>query len=131
MADTFQFDLVAPERAMASAAAREVVAPGVAGDFGVLAGHAPFLTVLRPGYLTATFENGEAKKFVVFGGFAEVGPTHCTILAEEVLSAEDLATSDVEARIAAAEKALAEADNEGTARAAQRLNDLKALQLAG
>lgn len=129
MAGTFQFDLVAPERAMASAVAKEVTAPGVDGDFGVAVGHAPFLTVLRPGIVTATLENGERKKFVVYGGFAEVGPDHCTILAEEVQAAEEMSAEAMDARIQAAEKDLADADNASTARLAQRLNDLKALKM--
>lgn len=124
---SFQFDLVAPERAMASATAVMVTAPGVDGDFGVMTGHAPFLTVLRPGILTAELEGGKTEKYVVFGGFAEVGPDRCTILAEEVKAFAELDASDMQQRVVAAEAALASANNDDTARRAQELNDLRAL----
>lgn len=126
MAQTLKFDLVSPERRMASGAATVVTAPGVEGDFGAMPGHAPFLTTLRPGVVTATME-GAAKRYVVFGGFAEVGPEHCTILADEVLDIDALEPQALEGRIAAAREALAAAVNDEVPRRAQILNDLEAL----
>lgn len=130
MADTFKFDLVAPERAMASGDATMVTAPGVEGDFGVLAGHAPFLTVLRPGVLTADFAGGKTERYVVFGGFAEVGPDHCTILAEDVHLFSELEPHTLEERIKDAEEELKTADHDDVHRRAQHLNDLRALHQA-
>lgn len=129
MAETFQFDLVAPEKAVLSAEATLVTAPGAEGDFGVLRGHAPLLSVLRPGVVTATI-GGVDHRYVVFGGFAEVGPDHCSILAEEVHLFEELEPHTLDQRIADAEEELATADHDDIHRRAQHLNDLRALQMS-
>ena len=78
---TFHFDLVSPARLLLSEEVTQVDVPGVEGDFGVLAGHAPVVATLRPGVLTV-FAAGATQRFVVFGGFAEVSPTGMTVLAE-------------------------------------------------
>ena len=67
---TFHFDLVSPEKLLFSGDVEQVDVPGAEGDFGVLAGHAPFVTTVRPGILTL-FREGGALKVVVNGGFAE------------------------------------------------------------
>ncbi|MCI4666496.1 MAG: F0F1 ATP synthase subunit epsilon [Neomegalonema sp.] len=128
MADTLKFDLVSPERRLASGEATMVVAPGVEGDFGAMPGHSPFFATLRPGVVTAQMA-GKEEKFVVFGGFAEIGPDRCSILVEDAVPAADAASAGIAERIVEAEKALAEADNDNTARRAQYLSDLRALQL--
>src|SRR5215468_12379279 len=77
----FHFDLVSPARMVFTGEVSQVDVPGVEGDFGVLAGHAPVVATLRPGVLTV-FAPGGTQRFVVFGGFAEVSPTGMTVLAE-------------------------------------------------
>jgi F-type H+-transporting ATPase subunit epsilon len=77
----FHFDLVSPARLLLSGEVTQVDVPGVEGDFGVLAGHAPVIATIRPGVLTV-FAAGGTQHFVVFGGFAEVSPTGMTVLAE-------------------------------------------------
>ncbi|MEM9726209.1 MAG: ATP synthase F1 subunit epsilon [Pseudomonadota bacterium] len=126
-----QFDLVAPERAMATEQATMVVAPGVEGDFGVMEGHAPMLSVLRPGVVTATLTGGDTKRYTVFGGLAEVGPDRCTILADDVHDEAAVTPEMIATRVAAAEKALETAIGDDAPRAAQYLNDLKSLAPAG
>lgn len=82
MAGKLNFSLVAPEREVFSGLVDQVDAPGVEGDFGVLADHAPFMTALREGQVTVI--NGSSRRtFVVKGGFADVTPAGLTILAEE------------------------------------------------
>jgi F-type H+-transporting ATPase subunit epsilon len=81
MADTMQFDLVAPERRLASMKATEVRIPGMEGDLTAMPGHAPVITTLRPGILRVVGPEGE-QDFVVSGGFAEVTGEACTVLAE-------------------------------------------------
>lgn len=130
MAETMQFDLVAPERKLLSGAARMVVAPGVMGDIGVMPGHAPFVTTLRPGVLQASIDGGE-QKFVVFGGFVEVSPESCTVLADDAVAAADFDKTSMGERIAAAEKRASEAEGEDATRAAQYLLDLRALETYG
>ena len=71
MAATLQFDLVSPERKLASVAATEVQIPGADGDLTAMAGHAPTITTLRPGILKSISTEG-IKSYVVTGGFAEI-----------------------------------------------------------
>src|SRR5882757_4920553 len=85
---SFQFDLVSPEKLLFSEAVDQVDVPGSEGDFGVLAGHAPLVTTLRPGILTV-YRNGEALRVVVNGGFAEVNPDGLTVLADMAVPADD------------------------------------------
>ncbi|MEI4473644.1 F0F1 ATP synthase subunit epsilon [Frigidibacter sp. MR17.24] len=84
MADTMQFDLVSPERKLASVKAREVRIPGAEGDLTAMPGHAPTLTTLRPGILTVVSAEGTTD-YAVTGGFAEIGPEGVTVLAERSL----------------------------------------------
>ncbi|QMW24410.1 ATP synthase F1 subunit epsilon [Sandaracinobacteroides saxicola] len=83
MAAKLNFDLVSPERLIRSGAVHMVVVPGTEGDFGVLAGHAPFMSTIRPGELAVYAEaNGPAERIAISGGFAEVNEKGLTILAE-------------------------------------------------
>ncbi len=124
MAENIEFELVSPERLLLSAPVEMVVVPGAEGDFGVLAGHAPMITGMRTGVIV-TFEDGRVdKRIFVAGGFAEVTPERCTVLAEEavMLDAADRATT--EARIKAAQDELADADNDDERAAAQAELDI-------
>lgn len=87
---TFQFELVSPEKVLASEQARMVVIPGEAGDFGVLVNHAPLLSSIRPGVVTVTLASGEEKKIFVAGGFADVSGTLCSVLAEEAVNVNEI-----------------------------------------
>lgn len=80
------FSLVAPERELFSGEVDLVQAPGFEGDFGVLAGHAPFMTTLREGKVTVK-DGAATKVFDIQGGFADVGPDGLTILAEHAVEA--------------------------------------------
>lgn len=97
MADYVQVDLVTPEKLYASVEATLVEVPGEAGDFGVLPGHAPMISSIRPGVVTL-HASGDTR-FLVMGGMAEVTPERCTILAEYVEDvtgvSRDAATSRV------------------------------------
>lgn len=81
MSDQLHFSLVAPERELFAGEVDQVDAAGVEGDFGVLAGHAPFMTALKEGPVTVR-SGGATRIFQVRGGFAEVTPAGLTILAE-------------------------------------------------
>jgi F-type H+-transporting ATPase subunit epsilon len=84
MAGTVQFDLVAPERRLASLVATEVQIPGADGDMTAMADHAPTITTLRPG-IVRVVHSGGTQDFVVSGGFAEISATSVSILAEQAL----------------------------------------------
>lgn len=97
MADNaVQFELVSPEKLLLSEDVEMVVVPGVEGDFGVLPGHAPMISTVRPGVIHV-FEGGSIKtRIFVAGGFAEVTTARCTILAEEAIALDDIDRADVE-----------------------------------
>lgn len=88
MAATLQFDLVSPERRLASVAATEVQIPGTDGDLTAMAGHAATITTLRPGLLKALSAEG-AKSYVVTGGFAEITAEGVSVLAERAVPVEE------------------------------------------
>src|SRR5437588_151747 len=85
---TLHFDLVSPEKLLFSGDVTQVDVPGAEGDFGVLAGHAPLISSLRPGVMTV-YREGGALKVVVNGGFAEVNPAGLTVLADVAVPLED------------------------------------------
>jgi F-type H+-transporting ATPase subunit epsilon len=95
---TFKFDLVSPARLVFSGEVEQVDVPGAEGDFGVLAGHAPFVTTLRPGILTVHSAEGE-QNIVVLGGFAEVSPEGLTVLADQAEPERDIDRESIAARI--------------------------------
>jgi|SRR6185437_7746106 len=86
---TLHFELVSPEKLVFSGEVDQVDVPGAEGDFGVLAGHAPFVTTLRPGILTV-FSGGNTQKIVVLGGFVEVSSEGLTVLADVAEAVEDI-----------------------------------------
>ena len=96
---TFQFELVSPEQVIFSEPATMVVVPGDAGDFGVLAEHAPLLSSLRPGVVDIRTAEGGHKRVFVAGGFADVGNNTCSVLAEEAIAIEDLNASELEQQL--------------------------------
>jgi F-type H+-transporting ATPase subunit epsilon len=127
MAGTLQFDLVSPERRLASMAAVEVQIPGAEGDMTAMAGHAPVMVGLRPGILRASGPQG-ASAYVVTGGFAEISGLGVSVLAE-------LAVPLAEATVEMVDKLLAEATNvtsdaAGKAAADKLVADLTALKAA-
>ena len=114
MAELLDFELVSPERRLAKAKVAMVVVPGAEGDFGVLPGHAPVMSTIRPGAI-AIYEaesNTLTRRIFVDGGFAEVTPEGLTILAESATPVSDIdpakvATDLAAARTAGNEKAIA------------------------
>jgi len=131
MAEPFQFDLVSPERLLMSESVEEVVVPGTEGDYGVLKDHAPFLSTMRPGYLTVTKVGGEKVEIFVYGGFADTGPAGLTVLAEHAVPAGELSHEDLQQSIKNAEEDVADAtDDEVKAARAHKLEQLKAIASA-
>ena len=128
MADAMQFDLVSPERRLASLTAREVQIPGSDGDMTAMPGHVPTITTLRPGVLRVVHTGG-AEEFVVSGGFAEVTATSVSVLAEQAVPRAQL-SAELHARmVEEAQAAVAAA--QGSPRAdelAKTLADVQALR---
>src|SRR5262249_29674523 len=125
------FDLVSPERLLLSTEVDQVDVPGSEGDFGVLAGHAPVMTTLKPGVLSVMEQGKGTEKFFVRGGLAEVNPNGLTVLAEEAMPLAELDTAALEQRVRDAEEDVADAKDEATRRRAQeQLNQLRELRAA-
>jgi len=103
------FRLVMPERELLATEADMVVVPGSEGDFGVLAGHAPYVSTLRPGILTVNATGGD-QKIVVLGGFAEVSAQGLTVLAELAETLADLDRAIIAARISEMEERIAKTE---------------------
>lgn len=127
MASTLQFDLVAPERKLASVAATEVQIPGADGDLTAMEGHSPTITTLRPGILRANGPQG-AQAFAVTGGFAEIGASKVTVLAERAVPVAELTGAMVDAWVAEAREAAAKAAPEARDAAEKLAQDLAALR---
>jgi F-type H+-transporting ATPase subunit epsilon len=119
MADRIQFELVSPERLLISQAVEMVVLPGAEGDFGALPEHAPTVAALRPGVISVFENNQVVERVFVAGGFAEVTPERCTVLAERALPVAELDRSGAERAIAEAREDLAEAKTDAARAAAE------------
>ena len=111
MAESFNFELVSPERLLVSADVLSVVVPGTDGEMTVMANHAPVMSTVKAGVVTLTLADGKQDQYVVFGGFADILPTGCTLLAESAVHMDDLNHAELEARIEAAKSDLADADH--------------------
>lgn len=124
----FHFDLVSPEKLAFSGEVTQVDVPGAEGDFGVLAGHAPLVAMLRPGILTI-HASGGAQRIVVFGGFAEVSAEGLTVLADVAEKAENVDAQMIATRITDLQERTAkmEPGNE-LDRAIERLDHFKSVQ---
>jgi F-type H+-transporting ATPase subunit epsilon len=106
------FELVAPERLLASEEVDMVVAPGAAGDFGVLPEHSPLMALLRPGVIEIYEGNQVSRRIFVGGGFAEVNETGCTVLAEEAVPVDEIDVEKARTRLKNAEDELNEASED-------------------
>ena len=130
MAQTVQFDLVSPERRLASFAATEVQIPGQMGDMTAMEGHAATITGLRPGILRVIGTEG-TKSYVVTGGFAEISATSVSVLAELAVPLDELTPAKLDALVAdACEAAAVNTDKDAADKAVADLNALRATALA-
>jgi len=129
MADIMNFDLVSPERSLASFAATEVKIPGSEGDMTVMINHAPILTTLRPGVLSVSSADGTSE-YVITGGFAEVTAEGVTVIAERAMVKSDVTQTDMDGIVSLAQVAL-DGSNEATQDAAIKMHaDVVALAAA-
>ena len=124
------FDLVSPEKLLFAGEVDQVDVPGAEGDFGVLAGHAPFVTTVRPGILTI-FQEGAGLKIVVNGGFAEVNPEGLTVLADMAVPLDEFDRAVLAGEIKDIEDDVADTkDDWQRDKLNHRLHQLQALQEA-
>ena len=130
MADALHFEFVSPERVLFSGDVDQVDLPGAEGDMGILAGHAPLVTTLRPGIVTI-YRGGAREPVVVTGGFAEVGPAGLTVLADRAVARETFDVATLAAEIKDAEEDIADTTDQAERdKLTRHLDQLKALQAA-
>lgn len=106
MAEGLKIEIVSPERLVLSETVVSVTVPGTEGYFTVMDDHAPFMTTLKPGFITVTKSGGAADVYFVKGGFADVSTSGLTILAEQSVPFTDFDHADLQAQIRAAEEEL-------------------------
>jgi F-type H+-transporting ATPase subunit epsilon len=124
---TFHFDLVSPEKLAFAGEVDQVDVPGLEGDFGVLAGHAPVVAALRPGILTI-ITGGARQKVIVLGGLAEVSEKGLTVLADVATSMQELDRAQFAETISEMEEKLSEKEGSELDRALARLDHFKSIQ---
>jgi F-type H+-transporting ATPase subunit epsilon len=130
MADQVQFELVSPERLLLSEPVDMVVVPGSEGDFGVLAGHAPLISTVRPGVIETYAGKTVKDRIFVAGGFAEVTRERCTVLAEEALPVTELDRAAIEAEARTAREDIGLAKDAAQRAAAERALAIAEAKLA-
>ncbi|NUS20130.1 MAG: F0F1 ATP synthase subunit epsilon [Mesorhizobium sp.] len=129
MAEAFKFELVSPERLLVSEQVESVVIPGAEGEMTVMAQHAPVMTTIKPGVVTVKATGGKEDRYVVFGGFADILPSGCTLLAESAVHVNDIDRADLARRIQDAKEDAADAKDDVTrSRAEQFLAQLTTLE---
>ena len=129
MANTMQFDLVSPERALASLQASAVQIPGADGDMTAMPDHAPTITTLRPGILNVEGEGG-THSYAVTGGFAEINAEGTSVLAEQAIPTAGVTAELIDGLIATAAEAVNSAAADTKDAAAKNLADMEALKAA-
>lgn len=131
MAESYKFELVSPERLLVSEDVESVVIPGTEGEMTVMADHAPVMSTVQPGVVTVKPVSGAEQRYVVFGGFADILPRTCTLLAESAVAVADIDKDDLARRIQAAREDIADArDDEARTRAETYLMRLTTLETA-
>ena len=126
----FHFELVSPDKLQFNGPAQSVLAPGAEGDFLVLRDHAPVMTALRAGVVVIEEEGGKTSRFFVRGGFVDVNPGGCILLAETAIPTEDLSAARLDEEIKNAEEDLVDASDEFKRIAQERLERLRELKEA-
>ena len=131
MADMIPFDLVSPERLLLSAEAEMVTLPGAAGYFGVLPGHAPVISTLKPGVIEVKGGPAGNARYFVSAGFAEVTANRLTVLAEDAIAVNTVDAATLDQKIADAEEDILQAKTDAArTKAVAALDALKQLRAA-
>lgn len=106
MTETVEFELVSPERLLKSELVDMVVVPGAEGDLGILPGHSLLIATMRPGVIDIHKDGVVVEKIFISGGFAEVSPERCTVLAEEAIPVDDINKEEAKIRLKNAKELL-------------------------
>lgn len=131
MAENFNFELVSPEHLLLSQDVQSVVVSGSDGEMTILANHSPTMSTVKPGIVTVTNSDGKENQFVVLGGFLDVLPTGCTLLAQTAMAKADFSTDDMQSEIDDSQALVELADGDiAISKANEYCAQLKELQAA-
>jgi F-type H+-transporting ATPase subunit epsilon len=129
MAEAYKFELVSPERLLVSESVESVVIPATEGEMTVMANHAPTMTTIKPGIVRVKTVSGKEDRYVVYGGFADILPEGCTLLAESAVHIDSFNKADIATRLQAARDDINGApDADSRTRAEDFLHHLAALE---
>ena len=120
MADKVTFELVSPEKLLLSGPVDMVVVPGSEGDFGALPRHAPVISTVRPGVIDVHEDGKVSERIFVGGGFAEVTPSRCTVLADQAMPVEEIDRAGAEQQLKDAREDLDDAKTDEERKAAEK-----------
>jgi F-type H+-transporting ATPase subunit epsilon len=121
MSQAFHLQIISPAKVVIDTHVPEAEIPGAEGEFGVLPGHAPFFSMLKPGVLRLTMSDGTVRRFFAATGYADVTPEKCTVISDHIQDLADISPSEAEEAVTAAKAALAEAQNAEERLAAEKL----------
>lgn len=126
----YKFELVSPEQLLVSEMVESIVIPGSEGEMTVMANHAPLMAMVKPGVVTIRTQSGKDDRYVVFGGFADILPDGCTLLAESAVHVDDFNEADLKARIVKARSELGTTvEDHARTKLEEFLHNLTALEL--
>lgn len=121
MADAFHLQIISPAAVVVDAYVAMVEVPGTEGDFGVLPGHAPFFSMIRPGVITVHLADGSQRRFFAASGYADVSQAGCTILSDHIQDVADISAVDAQEALTSAQAAAAQAGTDTEKAKAQQL----------
>jgi F-type H+-transporting ATPase subunit epsilon len=121
MADAFHLQIVSPAKLVVDGYVPMAEIPGLEGDFGVLPGHAPLFSMLRPGVITVHQNDGSKRRFFAATGYADVSPTQCTVLSDHINDLADMSLHEAEEALREARYASEQAKDEQTKVEAEKL----------
>ena len=127
----FQLKIISPAAVIVDDAVPQVEIPGVEGDFGVLPGHSPLFSMIRPGVINVNMADGNSRKFFATSGYADVTPESCTVISDHIRDLSEFSASDAETAMTDAKTAMAKAEtNDERVQAEKQLQSAEALALA-
>ena len=121
MTQAFHLQIISPAKVVVDAHVPSAEIPGAEGDFGVLAVHAPFFSMLRPGVIGVTMSDGSRRHFFAASGYADVTPEKCTVLSDHIQDLAEISISEVDEALTAARQALTEAHTDAERTEAEKL----------
>lgn len=121
MNKTFHLQIISPAAVVMDAAVPMVEIPGVEGDFGVLPGHAPFFSMVRPGVITVYQPDGSRRRFFAASGYADVTPERCTVISDHIQDLSDISEYDAKEALAEAQAAVTHAADDITRAKAEKI----------